>query len=84
MWKPSQEFTVMIRFSARAPIDLCYLKRGRLFETGLLSFFEKQQNVQNKTLLNICYKRDNNRNCNNNKYTIYVQLKWEILRQLFL
>ena len=57
----------MIRFSSE----------GAYWRQGVYFLFEKQLNVQNKTLLNICYKRDNlnNRNCNNNKYTISVQLK---------
>ena len=49
----------MIRFSARGAYLLWYLKGGRLFETGLISFVEKLTNVQKKSLITETVKSNN-------------------------
>ena len=59
------KLTVMLRFSARrAYLLLVPQGRALIRDRALISFLEKQPNVQNKTLI---LKRNNNRNCDSNK-----------------
>ena len=78
--------TVMIRFRGTYCIYFWHLKGGCLFETGclfgtglLFDFLRKNQNVQNKTLINMKIT-NNNRNCHSNKL-LKVQL---LLKELFI
>ena len=82
----------MIRFSARSA-SLLLVPQGRALnrdralirdrtlirDRALIYFFEKQPNVQNKTLINIKIT-NNNRNRNSNKL-LKVQL---LLKELFI
>ena len=76
----------MIRFSARgAYLLLAHQGRALIQDRALIRdrtliyFFEKQPDVQNKTLINIQIT-NNNRNCNSNKL-LKVQL---LLKEFFI
>ena len=65
--------TVMIRFSARGANLLLAPQGGRLSETGRL-YFEKQPNVQNKTLINIKITNNNTHTVSNSNKLFKIQL----------